>query len=59
MDDDTMQARTVWIGKRGTSAKPERGTIRQVATCANCWRMLEKSPVDKRWYHVESGEVDC
>lgn len=41
------------------TAKPETGTIVQVAVCSGCGEVIEKSPTSNGWYHAYTGTPDC
>ena len=40
-------------------AMPARGTVRQMASCEHCWRLLEKTDTSQGWYHSDTGEREC
>ena len=42
-----------------TTAKPEPGTIKQIAWCNNCGEMVERTKISNGWYHPQTGYRAC
>ena len=37
-----------------STAKPEPGTIKQIAWCNNCDEMIERTKISNGWYHPKT-----